>query len=85
MLKPEIYPGQIEEPFDDLMAKLMVLVTHHSLTQCQGALSPLVERLRQLSSHSELEYYPEQRRVLLKMRQLWEAKLFNSECGQLKH
>ena len=74
-----------EGSFDDLMASLFVLVTHHSLTQCKGALSPIVERLNMLCRHSEIEHYPEQLKVLAKMRQLWRTKLFNAENSGLKH
>ncbi len=77
--------NQTEDSFDDLMASLLVLVTHQTLTHCRGTLPPIVERLNKLCSHSELEYYPEQMRVLAKMRHLWETKLFASEFSQLKH
>jgi len=46
--------------FDDLMASLFVLVTHHSLTQCEASLKPIVERLNKLCQHSEIEHYPNQ-------------------------
>ena len=74
-----------EGSFDDLMANLFVLVTHHSLTQCEGSLSPIVERLNTLCQHSEIEHYPHQMKVLAKMRQLWRTKLFNAECSRIKH
>jgi hypothetical protein len=68
-----------EASFDDLMANLFVLVTHHSLTQSQASLSPIVERLNVLCQHSEIEHYPEQLKVLAKMRHLWRTRLFNIE------
>jgi hypothetical protein len=74
-----------EGSFDDLMASLFVLVTHHSLTQCQASLSPIVERLNLLCQHSEIEHYPEQLRVLAKMRQLWRTRLFDTECSETRH
>lgn len=72
-----------EDPFDDLMASLLVLVTHHSLSQCSASLSPIVERLNKLCCHSEVEHYPEQLRVLGKMRQLWRTRLFEIEQTEL--
>ncbi|MBL4671193.1 MAG: hypothetical protein JKX81_02945 [Arenicella sp.] len=74
-----------EASFDDLMASLFVLVTHHSLTQCEASLDPIVERLNILCQHSEIEHYPNQLKVLAKMRQLWRTKLFNAEYSGLKH
>jgi len=76
---------QAEGSFDGLMASMFVLVTHHSLTQCDASLSPIVERLNELCQHSEIEHYPNQMKVLVKMRQLWQTKLFSVECGRLKH
>lgn len=76
---------QVEDSFDDLMASLLVLVTHHSLSQCQASLSPIVERLNKLCRHSECEHYPEQLRVLGKMRQLWRTRLFEVEQTELSH
>ncbi|MFQ3244337.1 MAG: hypothetical protein ACJAYF_000438 [Arenicella sp.] len=74
-----------EGSFDDLMASLFVLITHHSLTQCQASLSPIVERLNVLCQHSEIEHYPEQWKVLAKMRHLWRTRLFDAEIADMKH
>ena len=74
-----------EVSFDDLMASLFVLVTHHSLTQCQASLEPIVERLNKLCHHSEVEHYPNQLKVLAKMRQLWLTKLFDETHSGIKH
>ncbi len=74
-----------EGSFDDLMASLFVLVTHHSLTQCDASISPIVERLNLLCQHSEIEHYPNQMKVLAKMRQLWRTKLFDVEHSGFKH
>jgi len=71
--------------FDDLMASLFVLVTHHSLTQCEASLKPIVERLNKLCQHSEIEHYPNQMKVLSKMRQLWRTRLFDAQYSGLKH
>lgn len=68
-----------EDSFDDLMASLFILITHHSLNQCQASLNPIVERLNKLCRHSEIEHYPEQLKVLGKMRQLWRTRLFDVE------
>lgn len=76
---------QSEDSFDDLMASLFVLVTHHSLTQCEASLSPIVERLNKLCQHSEIEHYPNQLKVLGRMRQLWRTKLFDTEYSNVTH
>ena len=75
----------LERSFDDLMAGLFVLITHHSLTQCEASLQPIVERLNKLCQHSEIELYPNQMKVLAKMRQLWRTKLFNYELSRVRH
>jgi len=63
-----------QEPrFDDLMAGLFVLVTHHSLTQCEAALPEIVNKLHQLCHHSEIELYPNQ------------MKLFKSQNQTMRH
>lgn len=74
-----------EACFDDLMASLFVLITHHSLTQCQASLTPIVERLNSLCGHSEIEHYPQQLKVLAKMRQLWRTRLFDAQYSQTTH
>jgi hypothetical protein len=68
-----------EGSFDDLMASLFMLLTHHDLTQSESSLRPIVERLNRLCRHSEIEHYPNQLRVLAKMRQIWLTKLFSVE------
>lgn len=78
-LREQQQDHKTEDSFDDLMASLFVLVTHHSLSQCQASLSPIVERLNKLCRHSEIEHYPEQLKVLGKMRQLWRTRLFEIE------
>ena len=62
--------------FDELMASLFVLVTHHSLTNHGCTLSAIVEHLDELCRHPDIELYPKQLRVLIKMRQLWLTHLF---------
>lgn len=74
-----------ESSFDELMANLFVLLTHHSLTQCEGSLMPIVERLDALCIHSEIELYPNQYRTLAKMRQLWRTKLFKTQRHTFAH
>lgn len=74
-----------ERDFDELMASLFVLVTHHSLTQCNASLSPIVERLNELCHHSEIELYPNQLEILTKMRQLWRTYLFKHEQETYQH
>ncbi|MGK0374522.1 MAG: hypothetical protein ACJA2E_000991 [Arenicella sp.] len=85
MLKQPLIVEINEISYDNLMANLFVLVTHHSLTQCQASLMPIVERLNLLCQHSEIEHYPNQLRVLNKMRQLWRTKLFDAELSDVKH
>lgn len=79
------YAKPDERNFDQLMADLFVLVTHHSLTQCENALPQIVERIHGLTHHCDIECYPEQLRVLLKMQTLWRTKLFRSEVTQHRH
>jgi len=74
-----------EQSFDDLMANLFVLVTHHSLTQCEAALPQIVDRIHNLTQHADIECYPNQLKVLLKMQTLWRTKLFRSEMAHVKH
>lgn len=75
----------VDQDFDELMASLFVLVTHHSLTQCQASLSPIVERLNELCRHPDIELYPNQLKVLAKMRQLWRTHLFKQENQPYQH
>ncbi|MCH2191176.1 MAG: hypothetical protein MK188_09655 [Gammaproteobacteria bacterium] len=74
-----------EAPFDELMAELFTLITHHSLTQCENTLPKIIDRIHDLTQHDEIEYYPQQLNVLLKMKTLWHTRLFRSELAQLKH
>lgn len=75
---------QLEQPFDDLMANLFVMVTDYSLSQRQSIINPIVERLNTLCRHSEVEHYPEQLKVLGKMRQLWRTRLFQLEHARAR-
>lgn len=68
--------------FDANMAQLMVLITHHSLTGCTRALQPILERLEMLFAQAELDFFPEQREVLIKMHKLW---LLEQAKGKHKH
>lgn len=78
--------NDLDEPtFDDLMANLCVLITHHSLTQCNNALPRIVEQIHLLTHHADMECYPNQLKVLLKMQTLWRTKLFRNQVSQLKH
>lgn len=74
-----------KQNFDELMADLFVLVTHHSLTQCETSLPEIVNRIQLLTQHDDIEYYPKQLKVLLKMRTLWRTKLFRKEVQKFKH
>jgi len=74
-----------EESLDESMAALFVLITHHSLTQCEAALMNIVDRLHQLCHHSEIEHYPNQMKVLIKMRQLWRTQLFHAQLDKYLH
>ena len=68
-----------EESFDELMASLFVLITHHSMNQCEASVVSIVDSLNKLCEHSEIEYYPEQFKVFSKMKQLWNIKLFETQ------
>lgn len=74
-----------QNSFDGLMANLFVLITHHSLTQCESSLAPIIERLNTLCHHSEIEHYPNQRVVLAKMRRLWQTQHFKIENQKIRH
>lgn len=74
-----------EANFDDLMADLFVIVTHHSLTQCQSVLPRIVDRIHALTHHAEIDCYPKQLQVLLKMQSLWRTRLFKAELSQVRH
>jgi len=74
-----------ESSFDDLMANLFVLITHHSLTQSVEAITPIVNKIDLLCEHSEIEHYPLQFKVLSKMRHLWRTKLFDIEQSKVLH
>jgi len=76
---------KLDDSYDDLIASLFVLVTHHSLTQCEASIEPIVTRLNLLCEHGDIEHYPNQRQVLLKMRQLWRTKLFKSQLSSTIH
>lgn len=80
--KKQAIDSNPEVDFDDLMASLFVLMTHHSLTQSDSVLEPIVERLHQLSRHTEIELYPNQQKVISKMQHLWRTRLFSA---QTKH
>jgi len=71
--------------YDDLMASLFVLITHHSLNSCGNSLSIIVERLNQISAHPEIELYPNQKLVIAKMHNLWRAKLFSHQNRNRLH
>ena len=81
--KPDNYSD--ERSFDDLTADLFVLITHHSLTQCENALPKIIKRIHQLINHLDIECYPNQLKVLLKMETLWRTRLFRSEIMSVKH
>jgi hypothetical protein len=74
-----------ERDFDELMASLFVLITHHSLTQCKASLPPIVERLDELCRPTDIELYPQQFKVLVKMRQLWRTHLFKQTLNPYHH
>ncbi len=74
-----------DKTFDELMADLCVLITHHSLTHCDNALPNIIDRIHSLTHHSDIECYPHQLKVLLKMQTLWRTRLFKAEVMQLRH
>lgn len=88
MIEAKQYSPQTDandRDFDELMASLFVLVTHHSLTQCPASLSPIVDRLNELCRHPDIELYPQQLKVIAKMRQLWRTHLFKNENKLYQH
>ncbi len=60
-----------ETDFDAAMAALLTLITHHSLTQCPGATAPIIQRLENLLQNPEIDFFPQQRDVVVKMHRLW--------------
>ncbi len=80
------HESEVEEPaFDRPMSDLLVLITHHSLTCCENALPNIIDRIDCLTQHIDIECYPEQLSVLLKMQRLWQTKLFRNEVSVLRH
>lgn len=73
------------DDFDELMASLCALLTHACLTGCQQVEPTILERLNVLCNHEEAGFYPEQLKVLSKMKQLWETKLLSQQLDQLVH
>ena len=71
--------------FDELMADLFTLLTHHSVTQCETVLPKIIERIHQLTHHLDIECYPNQQRVLLKMNTLWLTRQFRQQLAGVKH
>jgi hypothetical protein len=76
---------QSERDYDELMASLFVLLSHHSLTQCKASLPPIVERLDELCQHTDIELFPQQLKILVKMRQLWQTHLFQQTLASYNH
>lgn len=81
----DIETNKPEASYDELMANLFALITHHSLTQCQSALQPIVDCLNALIDQPETEYYPSQRAVFCKMRTLWSTRLFKVQQKNYRH
>lgn len=80
------HSGDVDDNnFDDLVASLFVLITHHSLTKCESALPQILDRIHELTQHADIECYPEQLRVLLKMQALWRTHLFRAEINGIRH
>ncbi len=69
----------LEDDYDDLMASLVVLITHHSLDKSTETLATIVERFAQLSNHPHIDLFPNQRMVIAKLQNLWKAKLFSHQ------
>ena len=70
---------QVDIDYDDLMASLFVLITHYSVAECGDTLPKIVKRLAQLSTHPDIDVFPNQRMAIAKMHNIWKAKLFNHE------
>ena len=79
MNKPDIAiraKSSSERNLDELMSSLFVQLTHHSITNCPGCAPTIVDLLKQLAAHSELEFFPQQQKVIIKMQHLWKTRLF---------
>lgn len=81
----EIDASDSQTSYDSLIAALFVLLTHHGLTQSEDSANAIVARLNSLCEHTDIEYYPNQQRVFLKMRKLWRIKQFRSELTEMLH
>ena len=65
-----------ERNLDELMSSLFVQLTHHSITNCPNCAPTIVNLLKQLAGHSEIEFFPQQQKVIIKMQHLWQTRLF---------
>ena len=61
--------------FDDALSRLLILITHHSLKQEHATLASIVESVDGLLQHPDIEFFPQQQEVLIKMRKLWLMRL----------
>ncbi|MEM7360165.1 MAG: hypothetical protein AAF431_13775 [Pseudomonadota bacterium] len=81
----KIDTAEAQNSYDQLIASLFVLLTHHSLTHSDDSADAIVSKLNILCEHSDIEYYPDQHRVFLKMRKLWRIKQFKAGLSEMLH
>ena len=74
-----------ERNLDELMSSLFVQLTHHSITNCPASAPTIVKLLELLSSHSELEFFPQQQKVIIKMQHLWKTRMFLQKVNKQLH
>ncbi len=74
--KAHTQPIENSKSYDQLMSELLALVCHQRLSNCSVSLVELVNILEQLINHEDCEHYPAKQRVLIKMRHLWQTRLF---------
>lgn len=74
-----------ESGFDQTLAELLLLITHHGISENQAVLESIIDRLDALCKQSELEFFPQQQLVIHKIRKLWQLKLLHSAADNIRH
>ena len=59
---------------DKMIANLMVLISHHSFTQCNFCLEDIIVKLDKILQHNEIKRFPQQLFAFTRMNQLWRLK-----------
>jgi hypothetical protein len=70
---------------DQTLAELLILLTQHGVSDDEGVLASILERLDSLCVESELEFFPQQQSVIHKIRTLWQLKLLQAMATTTAH